>query len=85
VPSEVVEGSGCGGGGGGGGRQGGGRGLAGGGGELAVAMKGDGMLPLSIARAGASLAPEKRTPMSVGREPGERECFLHGRRQAQLQ
>jgi hypothetical protein len=30
VPSEVVEGSGCGSGGGGGGRQGGGRGLAGG-------------------------------------------------------
>jgi hypothetical protein len=40
-----------------------------------VAMKGDGMLPLSIAQARASLAPEKRTPMSVGREPGERVFF----------
>jgi hypothetical protein len=38
-------------------------------------MKGDGMLPLSIARARASLAPEKRTPRSVGREPAERVFF----------
>jgi hypothetical protein len=84
VPSEVVEGSGCGGGGGGGGRQGGGRGLAGGGGELAVAMKGDEMLPVSIARARASLAPEKRIPGALDGSQ-ERECFLHSRRQAQLQ
>jgi hypothetical protein len=32
-------------------------------------MEGDGMLPLSIARARVSLAPEKRTPRSVGWEP----------------
>jgi hypothetical protein len=47
-------------------------------------MKGDGMLPLSIARARASMAPEKRTPRALDGSQ-ERECFLHGRRQAQLQ